>query len=145
MLQNAPARPSPLARSLTPPEAASPPPTSPTEVSQPLLPPRPAATDPAARQSTTQNLVAPQLNHKSSTASSVSVYSTQSGEERIMRVPPSLIMAAFSRPDAAHPVIAEYTPALRLSAAEYDEQNRLSRASQGSASSQAEGGVGYAR
>lgn len=62
-----------------------------------------------------------------------------------MRVPPSLIMAAFSRPDATHPVIPEYTPVTRLSATEYDERNRLSHASQGSTSSQTDGPVGYAR
>ena len=78
-----------------------------------------------------------------SNASSLSAYSTQSGEEHQVRVPPSLIMAAFAPPEPGQPVIAEYSPALRLSALEDDaEQNRLSRAS---ANSTASGGIGYAK
>ena len=84
----------------------------------------------------------PHLNRMASDASTLSAYSTQSGEERQVRVPPSLIMAAFSRPAPDEPVIAEYTPATRLSAAEYEDQNRLSRAS---ANSNASGGVGVAK
>ena len=153
-LHHAPARPSPLARTLSPPTPASPLASSPTEVSQPLLSPRTVTTrsdtdasssTAATRRMTGPSLDVPMLNHKSSNASSVSVYSTQSGEERLMRVPPSLIMAAFSRPDPTQPVIAEYTPVTRLSTIDYDEPSRLSRISQTSSSSQTDGPIGYAR
>lgn len=80
-------------------------------------------------------LRAPPLVHKGSKASSLSMYSTQSGEEHQQLVPPSLIMAAFRRPDPRRSYYAE-----RLSAAPsaysldegYTERNRLSNISSGS-------------
>lgn len=100
-----------------------------------------ASTSTTATRRTGNTLDVPRLNHKSSNASSISMYSTQSGEERQMRVPPSLIMAALSPPDPSRPIIAEYTPVTRLSAAEYDERNRLSSVS----SSSQPDGVGFAK
>ena len=150
-LSHAPARPSPLAKSVTPPED-SPSPT--TEVSQPLLSERPhpprSDTDASKASSSTAPsswriptaFEVPRLNHKSSTASTESMYSTQSGEERQIRVPPSLIMAALHHPDPSQPLIPEYTPAQRLSVAENEEPNRLSHVSANSSSSRE---VGIAR
>lgn len=148
---HAPARPSPLAKSVTPPDDSS---SSSTEASVPPLPERPSPTrsnTDASKATTTTApsswrgpamLEPPHLHHKSSNASSVSMYSTQSGEERQIRAPPSLIMAALSQPDPSQPLIPEYTPAQRLSATEGDDTNRLSHVSATSTSSRE---VGIAR
>lgn len=138
-LNHAPARPSPLARTLTPPTRAASTPASPTEASQPLLT-RPLTlrkdTASTATSSTTKRMGSTleppkSLAHKNSNASSLSAYSTQSGEERQMRVPPSLIMAALGRPDPPRAMM--YSAPSRLSAADSDEPNRLSHISEGSA------------
>ena len=86
-------------------------------------------------QRTTSDLFEPpSLAHKSSTVSTASMYSTQSGEEHQMRVPPSLIMAALGRLDPRRPLSATYRRSGRHSAATTNEDlNRLSQVSAGSA------------
>jgi len=150
-LSYAPARPSPLAKSVTPPDEL---PSPSAEPSAPLLSerPNPSRNDTDASKASTLTapsswrtpaaLEPPRLSHKSSNASSVSMYSTQSGEERQIRAPPSLIMAALNHPDPSQPLIPEYTPAQRLSTTESEEPNRLSHVSATSTSSRE---VGIAR
>ena len=65
--------------------------------------------------------------------SSLSAYSAQSGEERQMRVPSSLIMAALERLDPRRPLSTGYRRAARHSVAMSDDLNRLSQISAGSA------------
>ncbi|PSR75129.1 hypothetical protein PHLCEN_2v9314 [Hermanssonia centrifuga] len=121
--------PSPLSQRGSPPEEM--------RLPRPLARERAVPSDPAAtnRRSTIMSLEAPSLVHKSSNVSSASIYSTQSGEERQVRAPPSLIMAAFGRLDPRRPLSANYRPGsgLRHSVNMYDDYNRLSQISAGSA------------
>ncbi|KAJ3554584.1 hypothetical protein NM688_g3033 [Phlebia brevispora] len=88
----------------------------------------------AIHSATTESLQTPSLAHKSSTVSSISMYSTQSGEEHQMRVPSSLIMAALGRLDPRRPLSATYRRSARHSATTAsDDFNRLSQISAGSA------------
>ena len=61
------------------------------------------------------------------------MYSTQSGEERQQLVPPSLIMAALTRPDPRKPIVDRLSAAPGTFSGLLEEQNRLSHISAGSA------------
>lgn len=125
-----PVRSSPLAHTTIPPE-----PSTPSDESRPSLPRTPSARSEQqlAVSSRRGGLEVPKLAHKSSTTSSVSVYSTQSGEERAALVPPSLIMAALSRPDPRKPLVDRVSTPPSAYVGEEDEVNRLSHISEGSA------------
>ncbi|KAI0340145.1 hypothetical protein BDW22DRAFT_1431181 [Trametopsis cervina] len=132
---HAPARPSPLAKSATAPPV--PPPRARHAVPPPAArrTPSPESDDqPTELPSQIAGLKVPPLVHKTSKASSMSVYSTQSGEEHQQLVPPSLIMAAFRRPDPRRPLVDRRSAA--PSAYSFDEadteHNRLSNISAGS-------------
>lgn len=129
-INHTPAKPSPLAHNAIPI-----PPEAPPEETRPTLPRTPSSqSDQLTSLPFSQGgHKGPPLVHKPSKASSLSMYSTQSGEERQHLVPPSLIMAAFRRPDPRRPLVD------RLSAAPsayegsvFMEQNRLSNISAGS-------------
>ncbi|KAH9830962.1 uncharacterized protein C8Q71DRAFT_862098 [Rhodofomes roseus] len=80
-----------------------------------------------------------QVTHKASAASSMSAYSTESGEERQKRVSTSLVMAALGHMDPRRSWLGNYLPLNRRSRAADDlEQSRLSTMSAASAYSQPE-------
>jgi len=109
---------------------------------------------PSPAQSTATSPVQPflkrPLTHKSSAASSMSAYSTASGEERQKRVSTSLIMAALGHMDPRRSWLGNYLPlsAPRNRGNNDLEASRLSRMSTASMYSQPDdihgGPVGYA-
>ena len=134
LLSHAPVKSSPLARRNMSP---SPPP----EESKAGAPRTPSpdysdADQPTDLPTQTGGLRVPPLAHKASKASSLSMYSNQSGEEHQQLVPPSLIMAAFRRPDPRRPLVDSMRHSSAPSAFSFDEtlsdRNRLSNISAGS-------------
>lgn len=149
---HAPVRSSPLVHSLTPPETEESTTTA-SEESRSPLPRTPSSRSDYLASTTKRGLLdIPKLVHKNSEASSLSMYSTQSGEEHQQLVPPSLIMAALNRPDPQRPLVNRQS-LVPSAVDEYSELNRLSHISAGSAHLQQPddladpptGPVGYAK
>ncbi|KAI0086677.1 hypothetical protein BDY19DRAFT_995685 [Irpex rosettiformis] len=138
-LLHAPVKSSPLARrDSSPPLPEEPKVVTDVSAATPRTPsPEYSETDqPTDLPTQTGGLRVPQLAHKTSKASSLSMYSTQSGEEHQQLVPPSLIMAAFRRPDPRRPLVDSMRHSSAPSAFSFDEsfseRNRLSNISSGS-------------
>ncbi len=140
LLLHTPVKSSPLARrNATPPPPEEPKVAVDEPATAPRVTPSPEYSDtdqPTDLPSQTGGLRAPPLAHKASKASSLSMYSTQSGEEHQQLVPPSLIMAAFRRPDPRRPLVDSMRHSFAPSAFSFDEavseRNRLSNISAGS-------------
>jgi len=145
-----------------PQDAAMPFPTQSSKPAPLAAPAQPARPGPAQSPSPSSSPVQPflkrplanrEVTHKASAASSMSAYSTESGEERQKRVSTSLVMAALGHMDPRRSWLGNYLPLNRRSRAADDlEHSRLSTMSAASAYSQpdvdadadAEEHVGYA-
>ncbi|KZT66723.1 hypothetical protein DAEQUDRAFT_767812 [Daedalea quercina L-15889] len=132
-------------------DSATPFPTLSTSPIQPSTPTRPSPTQSPSPTSPVQPFLkrplAKQVTHKASAASSMSAYSTESGEERQKRVSTSLVMAALGHLDPRRSWLGNYLPLSRRSRVMDDvEQSRLSTMSAASAYSQTstDEHVGYA-